>query len=136
MKQNLLSFTLLVLLLLSACSAFPGGDPLAGTSWKLSSYAGKPGLPETDVTIQFQDGQAGGQAGCNSFGGAYQVNGQRITFHDMASTLMACTSPAGVMEQEAEFLGSLNEVERFELSEGQLQLIRADGQALIFAPAQ
>jgi hypothetical protein len=39
------------------------------------------------------------------------------------------------MEQEAAFLGSLNQVERFELADGQLQLIRSDGEALTFVPA-
>jgi heat shock protein HslJ len=121
-------------MLLAACSA--GGDPLDGSSWKLSEYAGKPALPETNVTIEFTDGQAGGAAGCNSYGGAYEVNGEQVVFRDVVSTLMLCTAPEGVMEQEAEFLGSLNEVERFEVSGGQLQLIRADGEALVFVPAQ
>lgn len=135
MKRMIVSLILLTTLLLSACGALSGSDPLAGTSWVLDSYLGNPALPGTNVTIQFQDGQAGGQAGCNGYGGAYEVNGNEITFTDVASTLMLCTGPEGVMEQEAQFLGSLNEVVRFELSDNELQLIRADGQALIFIPS-
>lgn len=136
MKTRCLSLFLLTALLLSACSALSAGnDPLEGTSWVLASYAGQPALPGTDVTLQFADGQAGGTAGCNGYGGAYEVDGNEISFHEIASTLMLCTAPPGVMEQEGQFLGSLNEVERFELDEGQLQLFRPDGEALLFTPA-
>jgi heat shock protein HslJ len=88
------------------------------------------------VSLRFEDGQAGGAAGCNSYGGAYEVDGEKISLREIASTLMLCTAPEGVMEQEAEFLGSLNEVERFELADGQLQLIRPGGEALTFVPVQ
>jgi heat shock protein HslJ len=127
---------LLTTTLLSACSpSAPGGDPLDGSSWQLAELGGTPAVAGADVTLEFADGQAGGTAGCNSYGGAYQVEGKNITFKDVASTLMLCTGTAGVMEQEAAFLGSLNEVERFELGEGQLRLIRSDGGALTFVPA-
>jgi heat shock protein HslJ len=136
MKRKLLILLTLTALLLSACGAASAGDPLDGTSWKLAATAGKPALPGTNVTIKFEDGQAGGEAGCNGYGGAYEVDGEKLSFRDVVSTLMLCTAPGGVMEQEAEFLGSLNEVERFELAGGQLQLFRADGEALTFVPAQ
>jgi heat shock protein HslJ len=63
------------------------------------------------------------------------VDGEQISFQEVASTLMLCTAPEGVMEQEAAFLGSLNQVERYELADGRLQLIRSDGEALTFVPA-
>ena len=135
MKLKLLSLTLLTVLLLSACGASTPGDPLEGSSWQLAAYAGKDVVPGTNVTIGFEDGLASGEAGCNGYGGAYVVDGEEITFRDVASTLMLCTAPEGVMEQEAEFLGSLNQVERYELADGQLQLFRSDGEALAFVPA-
>jgi heat shock protein HslJ len=135
MKLKLLSLTLLAALLLSACGASSSGDPLEGTSWQLAAYAGKDVVPGTNVTIQFEDGLASGEAGCNGYGGAYEVDGEQISFQEVASTLMLCTAPEGVMEQEAEFLGSLNQVERYELADGRLQLIRSDGEALTFVPA-
>ena len=135
MKPIFLSVTILTLIALSACSALtPAGASLDGTAWRLSSYAGQPALPETNVTIQFEDGRAGGEAGCNGYGASYKVDGNRIRFEEIASTLMLCTAPEGVMEQEAEFLGSLEQVERFELDEDQLRLIRSDGEALVFVP--
>ena len=135
MKRKLILFPLMTLLLLSACGAVAPATPsLEGTSWQLESLAGEPALPGTDVTIEFKDGQAGGQAGCNGYGGAYKVDGNEITFRELASTLMACADPA-VMEQESAYLQFLGEVQRFELVEGQLQLVRADGEALVFVPA-
>ena len=137
MKRKLYMLITLAALLLSACSAFsPAGDPLDGTSWKLTAYAGKDVLPGTNVTITFADGQAGGEAGCNGYGGTYEVDGEKISFHEVASTLVLCTGPEGIMEQEAEFLGSLNEAGRFELAGGRLQIFRSDGEALTFVPAQ
>jgi heat shock protein HslJ len=135
MKLKLLSLTLLTVLLLSACSAPSSGDPLEGTSWQLAASAGQDVVPGTNVTISFEDGLAGGEAGCNGYGGSYVVDGEKISFQEVASTLMLCTAPEGVMEQEAAFLGSLNQVERFELAGGRLQLIRSDGEALTFVPA-
>ena len=135
MKRKLLILLTLTALLLSACSAASAGDPLDGSSWKLAAAAGKPALPGTNVTITFADGQAGGEAGCNRYGGAYEVDGEKLNFQEVVATLMLCTAPEGVMEQEAQFLGSLNEVERFELADGQLQLFRSDGEALAFVPA-
>jgi heat shock protein HslJ len=135
MKRKLLILLTLAALLLSACSAASAGDPLDGSSWELSAAAGKAVLPGTNVTLAFADGQASGEAGCNGYGGAYALDGNQISFQDVASTLMLCTAPEGVMEQEAGFLGSLNEAERFELAGGQLQLFRSDGEALTFVPA-
>jgi len=134
MKRKLLMLITLTALL-SACSVFaPAGDPLDGTSWQLSAYGDKAVLPGTSVTIAFADGQASGTAGCNGYGGSYEVDGDQISFHELASTLMLCTGPEGIMEQEAEFLGPLNEAGRFELAGGRLQLFRSDGEALTFIP--
>lgn len=137
MKHKLLVLVTLTTLIIYACSALSGtSDPLDGSSWQLTAYSGKDVIPGTNVTITFEDRQASGQAGCNGYGGAYEVDGEKIVFRDVASTLMLCTGPEGVMEQEAEFLGSLNEAQRFELTDGQLQLFRTDGEALIFVPVQ
>lgn len=133
MKQTLL-ILVLITMLLSACSALsPNTDPLAGSSWQLSALGEKNPVAGATVTLEFIDGQAGGTAGCNSYGGAYEVDGDKIAFREVVSTLMACAD-AAVMDQEAEFLGSLNEVERFELAEGRLQLFRSGGEALTFVP--
>ena len=131
--RNWLIFALIALLAvaLEACRG-ASQDPLEGTSWQLVAYGQASVIPGTSVTLSFQDGQAGGSAGCNSYGGAYQVAGDKITFDSLVSTLMACTEPPGVMEQETAFLQFLQAGERFQLQDGRLLIFTADGEALTF----
>jgi heat shock protein HslJ len=49
---------------------------------------------------------------------------------------MACLEPEGIMEQEQFFLQFLADDHRFELAEGQLQIVRSGGGALMFVPRQ
>ncbi|MDD2921348.1 MAG: META domain-containing protein [Anaerolineales bacterium] len=79
----------IALFLLAACSAAPGAN-VAG-EWKLVSYGDTPALPNVDTSIKFgTDGQVSGNVGCNSFGGSYEMKGDKITFGAMMSTLMFC----------------------------------------------
>ena len=91
--------------------------------------------PGSTLTIHFEDSHASGSAGCNSYGGGYQVNGNQIKFEQIESTVMACADPS-LMEQETIFMQSLGEAQSFEIVEGQLQIYRSDGEALTFVPAQ
>ena len=129
--------TLAVLLLLvGACAgAGPGsGDALAGTSWELVAYGNTRPIPGTTITATFEDGQLRGSAGCNSYFGSYQVSDDQIRVGDMAMTEMACLEPAGVMEQELAFAEFMRDAQSFRLVDGQLQIFRLDGRALIFDP--
>jgi len=64
------------------------------------------------------------------------VNGDKIAFSEVFSTMMACPEPEGIMEQETMFLQFLGDVQRFEMADGQLQVFRSDGEALTFVPAK
>ena len=80
---------------------------LAGTSWVVTGYNdGKQAvvsvLAGTTLTAEFKaDGSFGGKAGCNGYGGNYETKGKEIKVGQIIQTLMACSSPAGVMEQES-----------------------------------
>lgn len=130
--------TLLVLigifaLALAACGAFSlASDPLNGTNWKLFAISKHPPLDGTTITLSFEDGRASGSSGCNSYGGAYQVNWKQVKFQELESTVMACLEPAGVMEQESTYLRSLEEAHRFGLSNGQLLIYWSEHEALTF----
>jgi putative lipoprotein len=86
--------TLLAAFLLAACSAdiAPAGSQLANTEWVLKSMPGwemqqAPQIP----TLHFQSGtQVGGRSGCNTWGGSYELKGDKISFGQMRTTLMAC----------------------------------------------
>jgi putative lipoprotein len=115
----------------------PGSDadPLNGTSWVLETYGKSSPIPGTTITASFEDGRVRGSAGCNTYQGAYEVDGESIEFSEIAWTLMACMDPEGVMEQEQRVMAILGGVERYELTGGNLILRRADHEMLLFAPA-
>lgn len=132
MKNTCLFISIWIVLLLTGCASIEG-DPLEGTAWELYAISkGRP-IEGTTITISFEDGIASGTSGCNSYSGDYQLRGDEIEFGMMASTLMACLEP-GRMEQETTFLRFLGKVREYDLVDGQLQLFRADGEALTFIP--
>jgi heat shock protein HslJ len=107
-----ISMLALASLLLAACTVTrePVGEPdddageaLVGTEWILDGMNGEPALTETRVTMQFDNGRVGGFSGCNSYGGEYRVEGNRLVLSDIGATAMACLDPENVMDQEAEF---------------------------------
>jgi heat shock protein HslJ len=112
---------------------------LSGTSWEVTGYNnGKQAvigvLAGTTLTADFgKDGNLSGNAGCNTYSGAYKVNGDQITIGPLASTMMACSEPAGVMEQEAQYLAALQSAATYQIEGNVLQLrTKDDALAAIF----
>jgi heat shock protein HslJ len=115
-KKYLLSLMLMALAI-SACSPQSTQQPteqnpateepsasgsLIGV-WKLTAYgpadAPIPAVEGVEAGLSFsEDGKVSGTSGCNGLGGDYTVEGDRITFGEFVSTLMACDAP--IMEQE------------------------------------
>jgi len=126
-----------ILLTLAACAGAGGttGDPLKGTSWRLTTLSGASLIPGTEITANFEDGEVHGSA-CNSYGGSYQVNGDKLTMTDVFMTEMACVEPQGIMEQELAFFNLLTSAQSFKLTDGGLRILGAGGAELAFAPAQ
>jgi len=141
MKKNILvliAFVLVMLLLATACNDVKsiGDDPLDGTIWVLFAYRKTLPIPGTIITATFEDGEIHGSAGCNSFGGSYEILGDKITFEDVAITEMACLEPAGVLEQEQVIMKFIWDAYTYRFSEGRLQIFRSDGEALTFDPSE
>jgi heat shock protein HslJ len=130
-SNSLLALAAVLVLVLTACGA--GGGSLDGTSWSLASIDGAATLSGVTATAEFKDGKITGSGGCNSYGGTYDVNGDKLQIKDVISTLMACTDPEGVMEQETLFLGSLENSESFKLTGDRLEILTSDGKTLTFA---
>lgn len=121
-------------ILLSACA---GNSPaserhLDKTSWVLTTYNDSRPIEGTRPTIQFEDGQVSGNAGCNHYGGSYQIEGDVISFDALFSTEMACMDPDGVMAQERTYLELLRSAQRFELVDGALTIFGGSQQTLTF----
>jgi heat shock protein HslJ len=124
---------------LAACGSLPRFKPvsLVGTSWTATSYSAgetslRTPLEGSAITAEFgEDGTISGTAGCNSYSGPYEVSGEAIEIGEVVSTLMACTEPEGIMEQEQTFLGALKNAERFQHQGEILVLFDSRGNRLI-----
>jgi heat shock protein HslJ len=117
-------------------SETPGAsDDLAGTSWQLESFGASgeetPVIQGSMLTLEFQaGGQAGGNSGCNSFGGEYHVEDGNLTFGQLMSTLMACADQA-VMDQEGRYLGALQAASEYTLDGDRLVISGGSGQDVL-----
>jgi heat shock protein HslJ len=126
----------MIILSLAACGGAGSAtsDPLDGTSWVLMAYRKSRPIPGTTITATFEDGQVRGSAGCNSYGGSYQVSDDTIAVDEIAITEMACLEPEGIMEQEMMFVEFISDAQTFRFTDEQLQILRSDGEALTFVP--
>lgn len=111
--------------------------------WKLTTLKNEqdeliPVLPQTTISLLFQDGRLAGRSGCNNYFSAYQVKGNKLSVNKPGSTMMAC--PEAVMMQEFNYLRLLSRAAEYQIAENQLQLIDNAGKiSLIFEvdePAQ
>ena len=134
----MLTLAMVVLLSLGACGLVgpSAGDPLDGTSWVLKTYGGASLMPGTEITATFEEGQIQGSSGCNTYGGSYQVDGDKITMTDLYNTEMACLDPEGVMDQELEYLELLRDAQAFQVEEAELVIEAASDEVLVFTRAQ
>jgi len=74
-----------------------------------------PILESHPITIEFDDGQVGGTAACNGYGGTYELSDATLSLSDLAMTEMAC-SPDEVMEAEALYASALILVDHVEVN--------------------
>jgi heat shock protein HslJ len=105
---------------------------LSGSSWLVTGYNnGKEAVVSvtigTELTADFgKDGTLSGNSGCNTYTGSYKVDGDKITIGPLASTMMFCNEPEGVMEQEAQYLAALQSAATYRIEGEMLELRTAD----------
>jgi len=106
---------------------------LAGTSWRVIGYnngrqAVTSVLIGTTLDMSFSsDGRVSGSAGCNNYTAAYTLSGATLEFGPAAATQRMCSDPAGVMEQEQQFLKALETVTTARQEGDSLELRTASG---------
>jgi len=122
----------IIVMLLSACGGTSELPKLEGITWELTAINGNPPIAGTQPTLQFDSGQASGNASCNSFGGEYEVQGDKIGFGALVQTEMFCMSPEGAMDQESTYLRMLENAVTFELNGGVLTIVTGPGESLTF----
>jgi heat shock protein HslJ len=109
---------------------------LESIDWRLTQYLDEAGemttvLSETTVDATFNNGQIGGNAGCNRYFGAYsRADGDRLTLaSELGSTQMACAPT--IARQEQRFLALLSLVDAWQLREQSLLLLGKDRQIVL-----
>lgn len=102
-------------------------DGVTEKYWKLVELNGRP-VPalkrEPHLIFKIADGRVNGFGGCNTFTGSYKLDevASRISFDQVASTMMAC--PSG-MEVEQAFHEILRTADNYSLNGDHLTLNRA-----------
>ncbi len=111
---------------------------LEGSDWVLSGIVQGDAVVNTwvdaDITIKFNDGQVSGNAGCNSYSGGYQTDGESLALSELMSTMMACEEE--ISQRETEFLAALATVSQFRTEMNQLILTDSNGDAVLFFTTQ
>ncbi|MBT7861562.1 MAG: META domain-containing protein [Gemmatimonadetes bacterium] len=89
---------------------------ILGQDWVLVAFVAADGtvdeaLPGQRVTLAFQaDGTLGGNGGCNGYGASWsQSEDDGLVVGGILSTLMACSEPVGISEQEQRLFRSLEQ---------------------------
>ena len=97
-----------------AATAAPSVDPpggsanegLEGRTFLSTAASGRALVPGSVVRLSFQDGQIGATGGCNSMGGPYAIDGDRLVVSQLAMTEMACAPD--LMDQDQWLAGLLD----------------------------
>ena len=106
---------------------------LGGTAWTVTGFNnGKQAVVSviigTELTADFSvNGKLGGSAGCNTYTADYKVSGKSIKIGPTASTRKMCSDPAGVMDQEMQYLTALGTAATYSIDGSKLELRAADG---------
>jgi heat shock protein HslJ len=138
MKKIICVFCISALLfLIAACtpaaSQAGSNTDLAGTSWVVTAYDNGSQtvtdvLEGTTLTANFgEDGTLTGNSGCNEYSGPSKITANQIGIGPLTSTRKACSDPAGVMEQESQYLAALENAQVFVVDGNTLELRLVDG---------
>ena len=117
---------------LTACGSRSGN--LEDHLWQMTSYRNADGemietLPDVKSTAEFKDGNLSGKAACNTYNGSYLVDGDRISFGPLMSTMMAC-EPA-TMDQETGYLAAIDLADTFVVKGESLEIFDQNGEIVL-----
>ncbi|MBI5158374.1 MAG: META domain-containing protein [Acidimicrobiia bacterium] len=130
MKHLALILVLALTALIAACGEEqpPGADPFGDTTWQLASgTVDGTALVLIDghpITFRVANGQVGGTAACNSYGGEITIENGVIVMGPTHMTEMWC-GDEGVMDLEAAFLAALARIDGAALEADDLVLTGA-----------
>ena len=102
---------------------------LENTNWKLTRLGDTPvsaasPQQQPNLILDSKTQRVSGSSGCNRMTGSYHVNGDELTFSQMAGTMMACISG---MDTETTFLQALGQVKKWRVAGNELELLNDAG---------
>ncbi|WP_417614070.1 META domain-containing protein [Oceanisphaera sp.] len=114
-------------------------DPVAllqSRAWQVTNLNGEDvsvpagAAADAEASLRFgDDGRLYGRAFCNSFNGSYQLQGDKLSASELASTMMMCTDQQ--MQHERTMLTVLGHAQRIEWNtSGGLVIFAEDGKTL------
>jgi heat shock protein HslJ len=117
---------------------------LAGTEWVLTSLNGESLIEGTEITLFFEETFLGGSMTCNGYGGGpdsgkyvARDDGTLDILRPLAVTVQLCSSPEGIMEQEAAYIEALLSAATYRVIVDRLEISNAAGEtSLVFGPEE
>lgn len=104
----------------NAAAPLPNYSELNGKIWQLNLIDGTAvGSVKATLIFDFDKNRVGGSGGCNGFGGTLAGEQVAIKISEIISTKMFCENSS---EIENKYLIKLEQVNRYQLKDGQLQL--------------
>lgn len=129
-------FIVLTALCVCACTSMDvtntgsSANVLTQTHWKLTWLASQNQLQydnshAPDLSFNQDKQRVAGSTGCNRFMGSYKIEGQKISFSKMATTMMACHTG---MKTERAYMDALQQVSKWSIANGKLVLLNDDNE--------
>lgn len=120
-------------------AGLPGAPvDLAGTKWVLTSLNGDSLIKGTEITLNLENMFLGGFMGCNGYGGGpdggkYTAtdDGTLTITHPIAVTVQLCSTPKGIMEQEATYIKALQDAATYRVIDDRLEITDAGGETTL-----
>jgi len=111
---------------------------LTDTYWKLIEVEGQSiqvaeQMREPQLVLNGQESRFAGSGGVNRLMGGYALDGDALTFAQVASTMMA--GPPEAMQQEQAIVGALGRVHEFRIAGDRLTLVDESGAPVLKAVA-
>ena len=110
---------------------------LQGVNWNVTAFnngrhAVVSAVLGTILSMTFDNGMVQGSSGCNTYRAAYTSEENRLSIKPAVTTRKTCPAE-GVMQQEREFLAALESAKLWAISDGMLDVHRADGERVLNA---
>lgn len=135
-KSVILIFAIAAILVSCKTPVKLSTNDLVTNKWILTTMNNNAiGELETPVSLEFDTAKKGvhGNSGCNLFNGNYVIEGNKITFDNMASTRMYCYE---TQEIEDEFLSIISNPSELMIKNEQLIFTQNGKEVLVFAKAK